>query len=320
MNLNLKLLTSLLIPFLGFAAFRALNHNNNNLGSNNKFTGEGNSMAVQHAMAADAAMQRSMFSDAGVLVDVDRIRTIAEVPRPASAAAKTGWAMAWMHLVIWNSWKAAYFHASAFSASTQGQDANKAQGSQGDFENYKIYAREAIKFLVDHHDAEEETLFPRLEERMPGCMKANEEQHQSFLGELGTLYTYIQTATPSTFDASVFRSQMDAILPPLMAHLASELDTLSPSLLSASSATSGFSEEELTEINLATHKSQQSRSPSNIALPLVMQSLPPGCAFPPAPGFVKSVVGPWMVYWKYRAVWKYTAYPWTWEVVVPAPQ
>ena len=34
------------------------------------------------------------------------------------------------------------------------------------------------------------------------------------------------------------------------------------------------------------------------------QNLPPGCEFPPAPGFVKNVLGPWMFYWKYAELWK----------------
>ena len=64
-----------------------------------------------------------------------------------------------------------------------------------------------------------------------------------------------------------------------------------------------MSEEELQEVNMATHKAQQSDD-NKLALPFVVQTLPPGCEFPPAPGFVKNTIGPWMLYWKYAALWK----------------
>lgn len=98
-------------------------------------------------------------------------RKVAEVPRPALASGKTGWAMAWMHLIIWNAWKSAYFYADKFP--------------EGDFDNFREYARLSIKFLVDHHDAEEKTLFPMLEEKIPGSMEKNHEQHEAFLQPVG---------------------------------------------------------------------------------------------------------------------------------------
>ncbi|KAI0328325.1 hypothetical protein GY45DRAFT_1326457 [Cubamyces sp. BRFM 1775] len=77
-----------------------------------------------------------------------------------------------------------------------------------------------------------------------------------------------------------------------MEHLADELGSLGPEKLTAK-----FSEEELKAINTATHK-VQATDDSKLELPFVIKNLSPGCEFPPAPGFVKNVLGPWMFYWR----------------------
>ncbi|KAI0326177.1 hypothetical protein GY45DRAFT_1329225 [Cubamyces sp. BRFM 1775] len=275
--MNFKLLSSVFAAVLAFLAFRALNKP---LGTNH----------VQHIMSTDAVMGASKFSDPKVLAEVAKIRKVAEVPRPTLASGKTAWAMAWTHMVIWYAWKSAYFYADKFPA--------------GDFDNYRTYATLSIKFLVDHHDAEEKTLFPMLEEKIPGSMEKNHEQHEAFLQPLGDLLKYLETVTADKWDVSTFRTKLDALLFPVMEHLADELDSLEPEKLTAK-----FSEEELQAINTATHKAQATGD-SKLELPFVVQNLPPGCEFPPAPGFVKNVLGPWMFYWKYAELWKYTAYPW----------
>ncbi|KAI0717752.1 hypothetical protein C8T65DRAFT_640702 [Cerioporus squamosus] len=250
--MNLKLLSSVFAAALAFLSFRALNKP---LGTNH----------VQRIMSTDPVISASKFSDPAVLAEVAKIRKVAEVPRPARASGKTGWAMAWMHLIIWNAWKSAYFYADKFP--------------EGDFENYRAYAALSIKFL-------------------------NHEQHEAFLQPLGDLLKYLDTVTADKWDAATFRAKMDDLLFPVMEHLADELDSLDAEKLTAK-----FSEDELQAINTATHKAQ-STGDSKLELPFVVQNLPPGCEFPPAPGFVKNILGPWMFYWKYARLWKYTAYPW----------
>ncbi|KAH9933649.1 uncharacterized protein BXZ73DRAFT_46312 [Epithele typhae] len=241
-------------------------------------------------MASHPVFSNSKFSDSTVLAEVAKIRKVADVPRPATAAGKAAWAMAWTHLVVWNSWRAAYFYADKVPT--------------GDFEAFHQYATRSIQFLVEHHDAEESSLFPELEKKIPGSMAKNEEQHKAFLGPLGDMLKYVESSTAEKFDAATFRGQMDAILPAVMEHLAEELDTIEAGKLSDK-----LSEEEITALNTALHMAQRGDD-NKFALPFVVQSLPPGCGFPPAPGFVKTVIGPWMLYWKYASLWKYTAYPW----------
>jgi hypothetical protein len=70
------------------------------------------------------------------------------------------------HLIIYNSWKSAYYYADWHGA---------------DFENYYTYAATSIRFLVEHHDTEEKALFLKLAKEYPEAMEGNHAQHKSFI-------------------------------------------------------------------------------------------------------------------------------------------
>ncbi|THU90583.1 hypothetical protein K435DRAFT_781167 [Dendrothele bispora CBS 962.96] len=231
------------------------------------------------------------FEDPTVRKYVEKIQNVATMERPELASGRAGWAMAWLHLAVWNSWKSAYFYADKYE--------------KDDFKNYIDYALYSAEFLVGHHDAEEASLFPEIEKKAPGSMEKNEAQHQSFLKQLGDLVEYLKSAKADTFDATTYRAKVDEILAPIMEHLADELDTLESSEL-----LKHFTEEELAVINKATHQSQQGQSGGAFkSLPFLLQNLPPSSPFPPAPKFVTNILGPWVFYWKFSPLWKYTAYP-----------
>ncbi|KAK1226933.1 hypothetical protein PQX77_010066 [Marasmius sp. AFHP31] len=137
--------------------------------------------------------EMKIFESDEVLKHVKRMQAVATPERPALPSDRGAWAMAWLHLVIWNSWKGAYYYADKFP--------------KEDFANYADYAWSAVEFLEGHHDAEEQALFPALEKKFPGSMEKNEAQHESFL------------------------KPVDKILLPVMEHLADELDTLKGSEL-----------------------------------------------------------------------------------------
>ncbi|KAJ3773174.1 hypothetical protein FB446DRAFT_797237 [Lentinula raphanica] len=245
------------------------------------------------------------FEAPEVSKNVERIRAAATPERPALSSDRGRWAMAWLHLVIWNSWKSAYFYADKYP--------------EDDLHNYLEYALLSATFLAEHHEAEESALFPALEKKIPGSMEQNEAQHQAFLKPLEELIDFIRLAkAESKLDVGAYRGMVDSLVGPVMQHLAEELDSLEgPKLLEH------FSESELDEINKATHKAQQ--GDTHRMLPFILQvrpldrNLPPGSPFPPAPGFVKTLLGPWVFYWKYSHLWKYTTYPMK-PMLSPAPQ
>ncbi|KAJ7578162.1 hypothetical protein C8J56DRAFT_969170 [Mycena floridula] len=240
----------------------------------------------------DRTMKTSKFEDTTILKHVQRIKNAAGPDVPALASEKVGWAMAWIHVVVWNAWKSVYFHADKYSAE--------------DFENYRGYALLSFKFLVGHHEAEEETLFRYIDAKVPGAMTINEEQHQIFLEPLEKIVHYLQNVTQETFSATELCSQIDDILEPVMNHLSEELDTLEPSIILRH-----FSEEDLVLINYKSHSAAQQKAGSpHQSLPFMLQNMPPNSPFPPAPGFVKNILGPYVFYWKFSGFWKYAAYSW----------
>ncbi|KAF9074274.1 hypothetical protein BDP27DRAFT_1317577 [Rhodocollybia butyracea] len=232
------------------------------------------------------------FEAPEVLKYVEKIQAVATPVFPKLASEKTGWAMAWIHLVVWNSWKSSYFYADKFP--------------KDDFQHYSEYALLTAKFLIDHHEVEESDLFPVLEKKMGAeSMSQNEAQHHAFLHQLEGIVEYIRSAqiSPAKFDAATYRAKVDAILVPIMQHLSDELDTLESSKL-----LEHFSESEIDQINKAINKASR-QGDNHKMLPFLLRNLPPNSPFPPAPGFVKNLLGPWVFYWRYRALWKYTMYP-----------
>ena len=125
-----------------------------------------------------------------------------------------------------------------------------------------VHFREGLSLVEqEHHEAEEKTLFPMLEKKIPGSMELNHKQHESFLQPVHpTFLTMVAVLTafswrsssstlslprrtsstlppsgrrygiqptPSRADSSLLRpTQIDEILFPVMEHLADELDSL----------------------------------------------------------------------------------------------
>ncbi|KAI3598078.1 hemerythrin hhe cation binding domain-containing protein [Moniliophthora roreri] len=211
------------------------------------------------------------FETPEVLKHVKRMQEVATLERPALPSEQAGWAMAWLHLVIWNSWKSAYYYADKYS--------------KDDFKNYAEYALTAVEFLEGHHDAEEQALFPAIEKKAPGSMAKNEAQHESFLKPLGELRSYIEsTKSGSTaFDATTYRKKVDGILLPIMEHLADELDTLQ-----SSSLLKNFTEDEIGSLNTLAHKARKGDSHKNLPFILQSSSKQP---IPSGPGIRNQVIG-----------------------------
>ncbi|EIN14464.1 hypothetical protein PUNSTDRAFT_110553 [Punctularia strigosozonata HHB-11173 SS5] len=238
------------------------------------------------------------FEDPAVLSRVIAMREVATSQFPTVAAERLAWAMAWTHLVIWNSWKATYFFADKYP--------------KDDFPSYRDFAALSVDFLIAHHDAEEETLFPELEKKIPGSMEENEAQHKAFLDGLVDLHGYITSTNESDFKPATLRAKFDNILLPVMTHLAEELPTIEGSKIKQHYDEAGAAQ-------LAKQLHKATRGESTKTLPFVLQNLPPGSPFPPAPKFVTGILGPWAFWWKHKNLWKYTAYPFKQELPDTVP-
>jgi hypothetical protein len=223
-----------------------------------------------------------MFADPKTLFEVERTRAHAVAQTPVLASDKLSWCMSWLHLVLWHGLKSLYIHA------------NKVD--KDGYAGYRDYGLLAFQFLVDHHDSEENFLYPRMEKLMPGSMKENDEQHHAILAPVGTIIKYL-TDRPNfeDFKADEIRAHLDGLIYPLMKHLADELLTITGPVLRPVA-----SEEECADISRVTDLDPPKADSSKL-LPFLIQSLPPGTPFPP------TVTRP--DYEKNSHMWGYTAFP-----------
>lgn len=79
-----------------------------------------------------------------------------------------------------------------------------------------------------HHDAEEQTFFPKIEEitGVKGIMDQNIEQHKAFTPGFETFHEYAKTCDPKDYDGQKLRSLVEGFAEPLTKHLHDEIDTL----------------------------------------------------------------------------------------------
>jgi hypothetical protein len=86
-----------------------------------------------------------------------------------------------------------------------------------------------VDWLTDHHQLEEELMFPGFETALgqPGFLTAAVEQHEVFSRELDGLRQYAaMSSAAKDFDAGELRKRIDALGPLLREHLADEIGML----------------------------------------------------------------------------------------------
>lgn len=104
------------------------------------------------------------------------------------------------------------------------------QSSSADIADFVNYAMIWAQVVDEHHNIEEQTLFPDIEQmvEVPGLLSANIEQHKTFHNGLEEYKEYlgnIKLANDS-FDSKKLRAIIDSFLPVLRQHLADEIQTL----------------------------------------------------------------------------------------------
>ncbi|KAI1105655.1 hypothetical protein F4804DRAFT_117306 [Jackrogersella minutella] len=92
------------------------------------------------------------------------------------------------------------------------------------------YALTWYKFVATHHDDEEATLFPKVEEVLQDTTiwAATHKEHEAFLGGLAQFERYLRgvEAQPAKFDGAELVSIMDGFREPFDAHFHSEIATI----------------------------------------------------------------------------------------------
>ncbi|KIW08533.1 uncharacterized protein PV09_01422 [Verruconis gallopava] len=104
------------------------------------------------------------------------------------------------------------------------------KGSKQDKIDFANYASQCAKLLHMHHDHEEETLFPKMNELagVPGLMDGNVKEHAAFHDGFAKYDDYLTLVKEEKvdLDGETLRGLIDNFMPSLYSHLVNEVDSL----------------------------------------------------------------------------------------------
>jgi len=177
--------------------------------------------------------------------------------------------------------------------------------SPTDIKDFLFYCGAWVKMVEHHHDTEESTLFPAIEEftKQPGLMEGNREQHLAFHSGMEAFFKYAQTTRPEAYSWTTMKGLIGGFAPALMKHLVDEID----SLLNLQ----GYDSKEVMKLWRATEEIAKGAKHPNIfdeIIPCVL-----GCAdktyeggnpFPPLPFFIPYLVQYWFAA-KNKGAWRF---------------
>lgn len=105
-----------------------------------------------------------------------------------------------------------------------------AKGTAKDKLDFANFAYKWAMILQEHHDVEEEKVFPRINEvtGVPGLMDANVDEHKAFHDGFEVYIEYLDKvrAEKEEFDGERLVSIIDSFAPVLRDHLENEIDSL----------------------------------------------------------------------------------------------
>ncbi|KAI0324080.1 hypothetical protein GY45DRAFT_466949 [Cubamyces sp. BRFM 1775] len=175
-----------------------------------------------------------------------------------------------------------------------------------DLANVLGYCEAWVYSVVHHHNTEEESVFPVLNEKMD--FSHEQEQHKevhAFLDEfLATIHAAQKDKTK--FDAVKLKGLVLSAKDSLFTHFEEELSHLE----AAKMKEAGFTEAECTELVANMVKHAKSNGDPFIVVPFMRSHTPPEYKdiWPPMPWVLRKVVVPMMLAKRYSGYWKYAPY------------
>ncbi|PVF94240.1 hypothetical protein CPB86DRAFT_800589 [Serendipita vermifera] len=231
-------------------------------------------------------------------------------PVPNDIFVRYRWLMCGAHLVYAESMKQMYKLADSITPD--------------EVNNFAIYCYCFTQSITHHHHMEEEILFPKLE---PELKTPVSEEHQTFERFLNELNAYLQgilqvkqgktygqlvpdaDRQKEEYDPAKLKGILETLVSPLLKHLMvsklmQEIVWLDPENLKST----GLTAEKLRAADQAVGASfRRDLYPLTLGVHAVGHQ-PPGSEWPAMPGFVKRIIVPYVLYWRYRASWKYLPY------------
>lgn len=102
------------------------------------------------------------------------------------------------------------------------------QGDMNTVRDFLTYCQCWCESMHHHHDAEEQTFFPSIEQisGVPGLMEQNKEQHRAFTPGFEQFQEYVRTCRPEHYQGERIKSLIEAFAEPLTQHLHDEIESL----------------------------------------------------------------------------------------------
>ncbi|TCD67486.1 hypothetical protein EIP91_012347 [Steccherinum ochraceum] len=224
-----------------------------------------------------------------------KLMETARGPLPSDAYAAQTWSMAGSHACIINGLHNVYTQA--------------AQIPENKHVDFVGYALQWVANMHHHHEWEEEFYLPMFAPKFdPSLIK---QEHEAFTAGFNEMQEYLISCLPTgakygydqiapehqqqSFDAQRLLTLIDSFAHELATHLVQEIDYLHPDKLRAC----GITEEEMNDAATKTMEHMKAM-PGTTFLTYVVLLTPPESGFPPAPGFVKNLIVPWVLSWANR--------------------
>lgn len=102
------------------------------------------------------------------------------------------------------------------------------EGDARTVRDFLTYCQCWCESMHHHHDVEEESFFPAIEQlsSVPGLMEQNVLQHAAFTPGFNAFHEYVQKCSVKDYDGSEIRRLVEGFAEPLTLHLSDEIDTL----------------------------------------------------------------------------------------------
>jgi len=173
-----------------------------------------------------------------------------------------------------------------------------------DLRNFLGYCEAWATGLEGHHASEEAIVFPFLQQKLD--FTGELEQHKIIHAGLDELLPYIRSAKTDTskFDALQLKNMMLKIRDPLFQHLDEEVDHIAPEKMQV------FEAKDITAMMDKMVAHARSNNDAFMTVPYMLSHTAPEYKdiWPQMPWFVKKVITPYVLAWRYSGYWKYSPY------------
>jgi len=173
-----------------------------------------------------------------------------------------------------------------------------------DLRNFLGYCSAWASAVQSHHDAEEQVVFPFLNQKLDFSEEA--EAHKVIHDALDKLYAMVEEGrnSPNSFDSKKLKELMEGLREPLSNHFDEEVVHIEPENLKV------FSAAEMTKVNTDMVTYAKSHGDPFVQLPFMRSHTSPQMKdnWPQLPWVLRKIIIPYVFWYRRSGYWKYSPY------------